>query len=150
MATSSAGGGSGAAAGHRSRLSQQVARQSPARQQRSSGRAVASVEMEVDEDAEGEEDLEDNAEDNGEVEDKELYCFCQKLSYGEVCPFPHLANDGVFSDLVVLVGMSIGFGIQPVPVLDWEYIRTSRGPNQRMFISFVNKRRVITYWTLLS
>ncbi|KAK7696217.1 hypothetical protein QCA50_000870 [Cerrena zonata] len=85
VATSSAsGGGSSAAANHRSRLSQQVARQSPARQQRSSGRAAASAEMDVDEDAEGEEDLEDNAEDNGEVEDKELYCFCQKLSYGEM------------------------------------------------------------------
>ncbi|CAL1700209.1 unnamed protein product [Somion occarium] len=75
---------SSAAASHRSRLSQQVARQSPARQQRSSGRVTASVELEADQDAEGEEDLEENAEDNGEVEDQELYCFCQKLSYGEM------------------------------------------------------------------
>ena len=50
--------------------------------------------MEVDEDAEGEEDLEDNAEDNGEVEDKELYCFCQKLSYGEVCSSLNLVLEG--------------------------------------------------------
>ncbi|OBZ70433.1 Chromatin modification-related protein png1 [Grifola frondosa] len=37
-----------------------------------------------DEDAEGEEDLEDATEEGGDAEDKELYCFCQKLSYGEM------------------------------------------------------------------
>lgn len=47
-------------------------------------RVTASVDPDADEDAEGEEDVEDHAEDNGDVEDKELYCFCQKLSYGEM------------------------------------------------------------------
>lgn len=35
-----------------------------------------------DEDAEGEED--EAGEDGGDAEDQELYCYCQKLSYGEV------------------------------------------------------------------
>jgi len=37
--------------------------------------------------------LEDNAEDNGDVEDKSLYCFCQKLSYGESAPSPEALLD---------------------------------------------------------
>lgn len=37
-----------------------------------------------DDDAEGEEDIEDGGEDGADTEDKTLYCFCQKLSYGEV------------------------------------------------------------------
>jgi len=77
LPTASAHTASGA---QRSRLSQQVARHSPMRQRR----VTASVDPDADEDAEGEEDLEDNAEDNGDVEDKSLYCFCQKLSYGEM------------------------------------------------------------------
>jgi chromatin modification-related protein YNG2 len=41
----------------------------------------------ADEDAEGEDDLEENGEEGGDPEDKEIYCFCQKLSYGEVSSF---------------------------------------------------------------
>ncbi len=37
-----------------------------------------------DEDAEGED--EEAGEDGGDAEDQELYCYCQKLSYGEVRP----------------------------------------------------------------
>ncbi|KAI0650469.1 hypothetical protein C8Q79DRAFT_901818 [Trametes meyenii] len=37
-----------------------------------------------DADAEGEEDLDEAGEDNGDAEDQELYCYCQKLSYGEM------------------------------------------------------------------
>ncbi|KZT05572.1 uncharacterized protein LAESUDRAFT_726850 [Laetiporus sulphureus 93-53] len=67
--------------GQRSRLSQQVhTRQSPLRTRR----VTASVGLDADEDAEGEEDLEEGAEEGGDAEDKELYCFCQKLSYGEM------------------------------------------------------------------
>ncbi|THH30322.1 hypothetical protein EUX98_g3862 [Antrodiella citrinella] len=46
--------------------------------------AKPSVGPDPDEDAEGEDEPEDTAEDMGEVEeDKEIYCFCRKLSYGE-------------------------------------------------------------------
>jgi chromatin modification-related protein YNG2 len=39
-----------------------------------------------DEDAEGEDDTEEgNGDDDEDNEDKRLYCFCQKMSYGEVC-----------------------------------------------------------------
>lgn len=38
----------------------------------------------ADEDAEGEDDFEENGEEGGDPEDKEIYCLCQKLSYGEV------------------------------------------------------------------
>jgi hypothetical protein len=73
----------------RSRLSQQAhPRQSPARARRADSLFGA------DEDAEGEDDYEENGEDNGDPEDKEIYCFCQKLSYGEMiacdnpdCPY---------------------------------------------------------------
>lgn len=70
--------------GQRSRLSQQVAlRNSPAA--RNNRRVTTSVGPDADEDAEGEEDVEEDAmEEGGDTEDKELYCFCQKLSYGEV------------------------------------------------------------------
>ncbi|EMD40515.1 hypothetical protein CERSUDRAFT_80181 [Gelatoporia subvermispora B] len=61
-------------AGQRSRLNQVHPRQSPR-----SRRVTAS-----DEDAEGEEDLDEGMEEGGDAEDKELYCFCQKLSYGEM------------------------------------------------------------------
>ncbi|KAI0698563.1 hypothetical protein BC835DRAFT_640979 [Cytidiella melzeri] len=72
------------AIGQRSRLSQQVAlRNSPAA--RSSRRVTTSVGPDADEDAEGEEDVEEDAqEEGGDTEDKELYCFCRKLSYGEM------------------------------------------------------------------
>ncbi|GBE79810.1 hypothetical protein SCP_0210110 [Sparassis crispa] len=67
--------------GQRSRLSQQVhTRHSPARVRR----VTASVGPGADEDAEGEEDVDEAMEEGGEGEDKELYCFCQKLSYGEM------------------------------------------------------------------
>lgn len=71
-------------AGQRSRLSQQVhSRQSPSA--RGGRRVTASVGPDADEDAEGEEDLEEeNGEDNGDAEDTQIYCFCQKMSYGEV------------------------------------------------------------------
>ena len=72
-----------AAVGQRSRLSQQVQlRNSPAARGR---RVTTSAGPDADEDAEGEEDLEEDAMDEGgDTEDKELYCFCRKLSYGEV------------------------------------------------------------------
>lgn len=68
------------AGSQRSRLSQQVSlRNSPARSAR---RATG---LETNEDAEGEDDVEEDAmEEGGDTEDKELYCFCRKLSYGEV------------------------------------------------------------------
>lgn len=66
------------AAGQRSRLGQQV----------TTGRGrrrTASVGPEADEDAEGEDDVEDETmEENGDQEDEQVYCFCQKLSYGEM------------------------------------------------------------------
>ena len=85
--TRSVGGTTGGVAANvsqrASRLSQQVhPRQSPSRSTR---RVTASVGPDLDEDAEGEDEPEDTAEDLGEVEeDKEIYCFCRKLSYGEV------------------------------------------------------------------
>ena len=58
-------------------------RNSPAA--RNNRRVATSVGPDADEDAEGEEDVEEDAmEEGGDTEDKELYCFCQKLSYGEV------------------------------------------------------------------
>ena len=73
------------AAGQRSRLSQQVSlRNSPAA--RSSRRVTTPIlGPDTNEDAEGEDDVEEDAlEEGGDTEDKELYCFCRKLSYGEV------------------------------------------------------------------
>lgn len=73
------------AAGQRSRLSQQVSlRNSPAA--RSSRRVTTPVlGPDTNEDAEGEDDVEEDAlEEGGDTEDKELYCFCRKLSYGEM------------------------------------------------------------------
>lgn len=71
------------AAGQRSRLSHQVQlRNSPAARGR---RVTTSVGPDADEDAEGEDDLEeDPMDEGGDTEDKEPYCFCRKLSYGEV------------------------------------------------------------------
>ncbi|KAI0092399.1 hypothetical protein BDY19DRAFT_481012 [Irpex rosettiformis] len=72
-----------AAAGQRSRLSQQVSlRNSPAAR---SSRRVTTPVPDANEDAEGEDDVEEDAmEEGGDQEDKELYCFCRKLSYGEM------------------------------------------------------------------
>ena len=69
-------------------------RPSPARGRR----AVSSVGP--DEDAEGEDDVEDAGDDGEDNEDKSLYCFCQKMSYGEVrCPcHPRLLMDRTASD----------------------------------------------------
>ncbi|KZT71557.1 hypothetical protein DAEQUDRAFT_744233 [Daedalea quercina L-15889] len=62
--------------GQRSRTSQ--SRQSPAR----SRRVTASAGLDADEDAEGEDDLE--MEESGDADDKEVYCTCQRMSYGEM------------------------------------------------------------------
>ncbi|KAH9844375.1 uncharacterized protein C8Q71DRAFT_42128 [Rhodofomes roseus] len=67
----------GAYGAGRSRASQQT-RQSPAR----SRRVTASAGLDADEDAEGEDDLE--MEEGGDAEDKDLYCICQRMSYGEM------------------------------------------------------------------
>ena len=77
---SSGGGGGGGTTAPRSSLSRQVhPRQSPIRSRRVHASAGPD-----DEDAEGEEDVEDGGEDGADAEDQELYCYCQKLSYGEV------------------------------------------------------------------
>ncbi|KAI0303641.1 hypothetical protein B0F90DRAFT_1307677 [Multifurca ochricompacta] len=64
----------------RTRLAQQQShRASPAR-----GRQLP-PEPGPDEDAEGEDDVEEgNGDEDEDNEDKTLYCFCQKMSYGEV------------------------------------------------------------------
>jgi hypothetical protein len=63
----------------RSRLSQQAhPRNSPTRSRRATSLFGA------DEDAEGEDDYEENGDEGGDTEDQQIYCFCQKLSYGEV------------------------------------------------------------------
>lgn len=61
----------------RARASQQ-SRQSPAR----SRRVTASAGLDADEDAEGEDDV--DMEEGGDADDKEVYCTCQRMSYGEV------------------------------------------------------------------
>jgi len=57
-----------------------------------------------DEDAEGEDDVGDEGDDGGEQEDQQAYCFCRKLSYGEMiacdndqCPYEwfHLSCVGL-------------------------------------------------------
>ena len=47
-------------------------------------RSIAEDPDNVAELAEGEED--EGGEDAGDTEDQEIYCYCQKLSYGEVRP----------------------------------------------------------------
>ena len=66
----------------RTRLAQQQShRPPPAR-----GRQVQPELPGPDEDAEGEDDIEEgNGDEDEDNEDKTLYCFCQKMSYGEVC-----------------------------------------------------------------
>jgi len=65
----------------RTRLAQQQShRASPAR-----GRQAQPEPPGPDEDAEGEDDVEEgNGDEDEDNEDKTLYCFCQKMSYGEV------------------------------------------------------------------
>ena len=46
---------------------------------------VGDADAEGEDDAEGEEAGEDGEGEDGE--DKQIYCFCQKLSYGEVSGF---------------------------------------------------------------
>jgi len=82
VAAGTAGGVNATTSQRASRLQQVHPRQSPSRSTR---RVTASVGPDPDEDAEGEDEPEDAAEDLGEVEeDKEIYCFCRKLSYGEM------------------------------------------------------------------
>ena len=65
----------------RTRHAQQSHRPSPAR-----GRQTQPEPPGPDEDAEGEDDVEEgNGDEDEDNEDKTLYCFCQKMSYGEVC-----------------------------------------------------------------
>ncbi|KAH9938109.1 uncharacterized protein B0H18DRAFT_1112295 [Fomitopsis serialis] len=84
-------------AGQRSRASQQT-RQSPAR----SRRVTASAGLDADEDAEGEDDLE--MEEGGDAEDKEIYCICQRMSYGEMiaCDNPNCRYQWFHLDCVHL------------------------------------------------
>jgi len=64
----------------RTRHAQQSHRPSPAR-----GRQAQPEPPGPDEDAEGEDDVEEgNGDDDEDNEDKTLYCFCQKMSYGEM------------------------------------------------------------------
>jgi hypothetical protein len=65
----------------RTRLAQQQShRASPAR-----GRQAPPEPPGPDEDAEGDDDVEEgNGDEDEDNEDKTLYCFCQKMSYGEV------------------------------------------------------------------
>ncbi|KAI9068440.1 hypothetical protein FKP32DRAFT_1561604 [Trametes sanguinea] len=82
VSSGSFGGGSGASASgtQKSGLSRQVhPRHSPMR----SRRTHASTGLD-EEDAEGEDDLDEAGEEGGDAEDQELYCYCQKLSYGEM------------------------------------------------------------------
>ncbi len=73
----------------RTRLAQQQShRASPAR-----GRQTQPEPPGPDEDAEGEDDVEDgNGDEDEDNEDKTLYCFCQKMSYGEVRVTRHIAS----------------------------------------------------------
>jgi len=64
----------------RTRHAQQSHRPSPAR-----GRQTQPEPPGPDEDAEGEDDVEEgNGDEDEDNEDKTLYCFCQKMSYGEM------------------------------------------------------------------
>ncbi|KAI0776184.1 hypothetical protein BD413DRAFT_262380 [Trametes elegans] len=77
---SASGGGGGSSGAQKSGLSRQVhPRQSPIRSRRAHTSAGPD-----DEDAEGEDDLDEAGEEGGDAEDQELYCYCQKLSYGEM------------------------------------------------------------------
>lgn len=72
------------------------------RGRRASPRRGASM-LDVDEDAEGEDEV-DEGDENGDAEDNEIYCFCQKPSYGDMigcdnpgCPYEwfHLSCVGI-------------------------------------------------------
>lgn len=66
----------------RTRLAQQQSHRPPPVR----GRQVQPELPGPDEDAEGEDDIEEgNGDEDEDNEDKTLYCFCQKMSYGEVC-----------------------------------------------------------------
>jgi chromatin modification-related protein YNG2 len=70
----------------RTRHAQQSHRPSPAR-----GRQAQPEPPGPDDDAEGEDDVEEgNGDEDEDNEDKTLYCFCQKMSYGEVCATKHI------------------------------------------------------------
>ncbi|OJT05402.1 Chromatin modification-related protein YNG2 [Trametes pubescens] len=75
---------SGAYAGssaQKSSLSRQVNhRHSPMRSRRTHNTTGGPDE----DDAEGDEDMDEAGEDGADAEDQELYCYCQKLSYGEM------------------------------------------------------------------
>lgn len=72
----------------RTRLAQQQShRASPAR-----GRQALPEPPGPDEDAEGDDDVEEgNGDEDEDNEDKTLYCFCQKMSYGEVRSYMFLS-----------------------------------------------------------
>lgn len=66
----------------RTRLAQQQSHRPPPVRSRQIQQEIAGP----DEDAEGEDDVEEgNGDEDEDNEDKTLYCFCQKMSYGEVC-----------------------------------------------------------------
>jgi chromatin modification-related protein YNG2 len=66
----------------RTRLAQQQSHRPPPVR----GRQIQQEIPGPDEDAEGEDDVEEgNGDEDEDNEDKTLYCFCQKMSYGEVC-----------------------------------------------------------------
>ena len=68
----------------RTRLAQQQSHRPPPVR----GRQIQQEIPGPDEDAEGEDDVEEgNGDEDEDNEDKTLYCFCQKMSYGEVCDF---------------------------------------------------------------
>lgn len=71
----------------RSRLGLQVHPSPPAQRGTSRSRRAASNVEDDDEDADNDADADgdiDDQEESGDPEDKGLYCFCQKMSYGEV------------------------------------------------------------------
>lgn len=66
----------------RTRLAQQQSHRPPPARARQIQQEIPGP----DEDAEGEDDVEEgNGDEDEDNEDKTLYCFCQKMSYGEVC-----------------------------------------------------------------
>jgi len=66
----------------RTRLAQQQSHRPPPARSRQIQQEIPGP----DEDAEGEDDVEEgNGDEDEDNEDKTLYCFCQKMSYGEVC-----------------------------------------------------------------
>lgn len=70
----------------RSRLSQSTSRR---RQASIFGDEDDDFDADGDADADAGEDVEGEGEEGGDPEDQQIYCFCQKLSYGEVRPCLH-------------------------------------------------------------